>query len=81
MKAWVARDRNGSLWIFTCKPIKDLRIDAWVLRNSPSLLNKVHEELFEPGYFDSVKWEDKEPTECDYWPNPVDDMQYITLKK
>ena len=79
MIAWVARDKDGSLWLFLLKPIKGLRKGAWEDGGYP--MCRVHEEQFDPGYFDNVKWDDKEPTVCDYWPNPDDDMQYITLEK
>lgn len=51
----------------------------WIGKDMPIL--KVEELFFDEGYFDNVKWEDKEPTEVDWWPNYEDDMQYIKQKK
>lgn len=50
---WIARDENGSLWLFSDKPYKYKGM--W---RSNSIMYRIHEKLFP-----EVKWEDKEPRE------------------
>lgn len=54
MKLYAARNKDGKLFIFIGKPIKDMR--EWVTIEYGMM--QVEEKLFP-----SVQWEDKEPTE------------------
>lgn len=53
IEAWLARDYNGSLYIYTEKPQKLL--DTWFV--SGLVLLKISDILFP-----EVKWSDEEPT-------------------
>lgn len=77
MRAWVARDKDGSLWLYFDKPLKSKVSGFWADKDMPA--KEVHEEFFVDGYFNSVQWEDEEPTECEYWPWREEDRQYINL--
>lgn len=50
---WIARDEDGSLWIFEEKPYKDKHV--WY---NDSTNYRINERLFP-----KVKWEDEEPRE------------------
>lgn len=50
---WIARDADGSLWIFEEKPYKDKHV--WY---NDSTNYRINERLFP-----KVKWEDEEPRE------------------
>ena len=52
-EAWVARDYNGSLYIYTEKPQKLL--ETWFVRGLGFM--KISDLLFQ-----EVKWSDEEPT-------------------
>lgn len=54
VKVWLARDKSGSLRLYTQKTKKE--INGWT-SNSSSLLIYMYS-------FPSVKWEDSEPTEA-----------------
>lgn len=49
---WIARDEDGSLWLYTKKPIKD----------SIQWINGGHIFTIQSNAFSEVKWEDPEPT-------------------
>ena len=51
---WIARDKNGSLWIHEFKPEKCQRY--WVSDGTKESLTFNY-------WFPEVKWEDKEPRE------------------
>lgn len=54
---WIARDKNGSLYIYEEAPHKTATFNAcWVKRRG--YMNKIPSNLFP-----EVKWEDKEPRE------------------
>ena len=38
MKLWIARDYDGSLWLFEKEPIYDESIDGWTDRSSVLIL-------------------------------------------
>ena len=78
MKAYLARDEDGVLYLYYSPPLKNRMKGMWIDKDMPIL--KVEELFFDESYFASVQWEDDEPTEVDYWPNYEDDMQYIKLK-
>lgn len=50
---WIARDENGSLWLFEEKPYKDKHI--WY---NEATNYRISEKLFQ-----AVKWSDEEPRE------------------
>lgn len=57
MKAFIARDSDGSLFLYTPKPpIKSE--EMWVSLYTPRNTFKIDNDLFP-----EVKWEDEEPTE------------------
>ena len=55
LKAWVARDKNGMLYLYLAPPRK----------NQSKWLPNIRSDYFEIGRkcFPEVKWEDEEPTE------------------
>lgn len=63
---WIARDKNGSLWLYDTKPIKgDVR---WIMANTTGGCCKIEDDDYFPiriwkGVFLEVKWEDEEPRE------------------
>ena len=58
-KAWLARDRNGLLWIYSEKPYRSKSKMRW---ESDSFYECI-EDNEETDETRKVKWEDKEPTE------------------
>lgn len=52
---WIARDKNGSLHLFSSKPF----------RNGPYWVSRVTDMdiYIHPSLFPEVKWEDEEPRE------------------
>ena len=56
LKKWIARDKNGSLWLFMHRPWKDEPNRWWVAIGS---------QYFLEDCFPNVKWEDEEPTEAE----------------
>lgn len=57
---WVARDKDGSLFLFTTKPKKHSKDNYWFVDSSLYLLK---ESLQLPtDMFPQVKWEDEVPT-------------------
>lgn len=57
MKAFIARDSDGRLFLyFPNPPIKETT--QWILLDGRSSVCNIDDELFP-----EVKWEDKEPTE------------------
>lgn len=75
MRGWVTRDENGVLYFHTNRPYKFKAGRYWTSLNC----KLIFEEFFEEGYFSNVKWEDEEPTECEYWYNRYESMAYIKL--
>lgn len=51
---WIARDKDGSLWLFEEKPYKD----KCVWHNDSTDHRRINEKLFP-----EVKWKDEEPRE------------------
>ena len=58
IKAWVARDKDGMLFLYLAKPRKYQR--KW-LPNIGADYFEINRELFP-----EVKWEDEEPTELTF---------------
>ena len=57
MKLYVARDKNGMLYLYTDEAIK--RDDCWICSYSENMV-EIDNKLFP-----NVKWEDNEPTEVE----------------
>lgn len=53
---WIARDKNGDLWLHKEKPIKTY--DQWSSIGDVELVSLVDKSIFS-----EVKWEDEEPKE------------------
>lgn len=54
MKLWIARDLDGSLWLYTVKPIKNtVRFDSAILNNGE--ISEVY--TFNEDYFPEVTFE------------------------
>ena len=58
LKAWVARDENGMLYLYLAKPRKNQ--SKW-LPNIRADYFEINRELFP-----EVKWEDEDPTELTF---------------
>ena len=54
LKAWVARDENGDIYLYLSKPLK---FEGRWIQTSHRLT------IMEKESFPQVKWEDEEPTE------------------
>ena len=59
LKAWVARDENGKLFLYLEKPIKFA--GKWV----PTSM-RFHFMILDEEMFPEVKWEDEEATELTF---------------
>ena len=59
---WVARDKNGNLYLYSIKPEKG-NVQWQIPANESGIIAKLDSELVP-----SVKWEDEEPTEVDIIP-------------
>lgn len=57
MKAFIARDSDGRLFLYSPNPPFKDKYD-WVSISSPISIDEINQDLFP-----EVKWEDKEPTE------------------
>lgn len=55
---WIARDKDGSLWLHDTKPEKG--INEWVIPNSTGGACEIDSDI---EGFEDVKWEDEEPRE------------------
>lgn len=53
---WIARDKNGELWLHKKKPVKFL--DIWCSVDDVELLS-----LVDKSFFSEVQWPDEEPRE------------------
>ncbi len=53
---WIARDKNGDLWLHKEKPIRTY--DQWSSIGDVELVSLVDKSIFS-----EVKWEDEEPRE------------------
>ena len=53
---WIARDKDGSLWIFNKKPEKSYT--SWAVMEDEYLCSRINEEMFP-----EVTWDDSEPSE------------------
>lgn len=60
MKLWIARDKDGDLWLFSGEPTK--REDVW--GNKQGYFGRSILQL-SADLFPDVQWEDDEPTEVE----------------
>ena len=58
IEAWLARDYNGSIYIYTEKPQKLL--ETWFVRGSGFM--KLDDMKLDDSLFPEVQWSDDEPT-------------------
>lgn len=59
---WIARDKSGILFMYTCKPLKGKSCEAWYISDDGH--GGVGIEM-DTKKFPQVKWEDEEPTEVE----------------
>ena len=59
---WIARDKDGALYIFGMKPVKNDLVDAWMKCDSRGA-NNFAIKLPDCDLYESVWWTDDEPTE------------------
>lgn len=60
-KPWyIARDKNGDLYLYSRKPIKYIEEESWYTQPGESI-----SIYLENNEFPSVKWEDDKPTEVE----------------
>ena len=57
MKAFLARDCNGKLFLYIPNPPIKLKRE-WMTKHTSDIISHIHKDLFP-----EVKWDDKEPTE------------------
>lgn len=55
---WIARDKNGNLWLYVVKPEKG--ICEWIMPNITGDACIIDTDL---DGFEDIKWEDDEPRE------------------
>ena len=67
---WIARDSDGSIYVYINKPIKDLLY----FRTGEMDNGKVDIKVLKNVSFDMVKWEDEEPSS-------IDDLKALPVKK
>lgn len=53
---WIARDRNGELWMFKERP--DRMTNVWGVEFAEDIITRLPKQIFP-----EVKWEDSEPRE------------------
>lgn len=56
--AWVARDENRILFMYTSKPIKDKSLGIWYNLETNGIKMNEDDDLSQ------IKWEDEEPTKA-----------------
>ena len=59
---WIAKDRNGEVYIYTNKPKK---IDVYWIDSSSESLSFKPLDVFKNSLFTEIKWEDEEPVRID----------------
>lgn len=76
---WIARDKSGSLHVYSLKPVKRECVKMW--GNSSSEIVRVN-VLFNKELFRTIKWKDDEPTLIRdiYDPQILDDVERKYLK-
>ena len=61
---WIAKDRDGDLWIYTNKPKKEYD-RYWKDCSSSKSFSFEPLDIFKNSLFNSIKWEDEEPIYID----------------
>lgn len=56
---WIARDKDGELWVYEQKPIK--KGDVWGISSMEDECILIYEDDTE--LFNDIQWSDEEPTE------------------
>lgn len=76
---WMARDKDGELYVFFDKPFKN---ESGGFFGGNRMWCDCVSELFDCGLFESVRWEDDEPTRISdiYNPPVLDDVEKKYLK-
>ena len=76
---WMARDKNGALFAYLLNPTKKEKLGAWVSNDHYYIPIS---DLFGQGLFNSIKWEDDEPTLIKdiYDPQILDDIEREYIK-
>ena len=64
---WIAKDRDGDLWIYTNKPKKE--DDGYWRDCSSKSLSFEPLDIFKNSLFTEIKWEDEEPVYIDDYVN------------
>ena len=65
---WIAKDRDGDLWIYTNKPKKEYD-RYWKDCSSSKSLSFEPLDIFKNSLFNSIQWEDEEPVFIDDYVN------------
>lgn len=61
---WVARDKNGTVWLYTNKPIRSSMFSRWNVDTENSLFSTNEWMEIDGDLFPDLKWED-EPIEVE----------------
>ena len=64
-KWYVARDKNGDLYLYLGKPIKSIKEEGWHAQSGKPVYFE-NDEFPICNLFRNVKWEDEEPTEVEF---------------
>ena len=60
---YVTRDKDGTLYLFRVKPLKNLSNGTWEAQDFDLYELIVSDSGWDDWMFSEVKWEDEEPTE------------------
>lgn len=74
---WIARDKDGSLWLYDEKPIREEKCSVWI---NESNITDEGIGVLQPTMFPSLKWED-EPIEVDLLPKGKTNKTDITVTR
>lgn len=75
MKGYIARDKEGNLFLYRNKPVRLDYVGTWTDEKSP-LVEQVREDDYVEGYFKRVTWEG-DPIEVCVWHDPIDGWLYV----
>ena len=71
---WIAKDRDGDLWIYTNKPKKEYD-RYWKNCSSSKSLSFEPLDIFKNRLFTEIKWEDNEPVYIDDYVNRQNEVK------
>ena len=57
---WIAKDKNGQVWVYGIKPIKDNEVKKWFTSSGGATWG--FKDAFKKELFNFLSWEDEEPT-------------------